>query len=114
MAGNEKLTEGRDYYINPEGNWVFTSTYHLKRGSCCQSGCRHCPYGNSPVAERFHDVVSYHLGSKHHPNRYAPGPGQMNWSNQPNPFRRYEGTLLLPLTKAAMGESPSYLGVLSA
>jgi hypothetical protein len=24
---------------------VFTEKYHLKRGYCCQSGCRHCPYG---------------------------------------------------------------------
>ena len=24
---------------------VFTAAYHLKRGYCCQSGCRHCPYG---------------------------------------------------------------------
>ena len=26
-------------------NLVFTAQYHLKRGSCCGSGCRHCPYG---------------------------------------------------------------------
>ncbi|MDP9052522.1 MAG: DUF5522 domain-containing protein [Acidobacteriota bacterium] len=24
---------------------VFTAAYHLKRGYCCHSGCRHCPYG---------------------------------------------------------------------
>lgn len=24
---------------------VFTAKYHLKRGYCCQNGCRHCPYG---------------------------------------------------------------------
>ncbi|MGD0902046.1 MAG: DUF5522 domain-containing protein [Terracidiphilus sp.] len=24
---------------------VFTAAFHLKRGSCCGSGCRHCPYG---------------------------------------------------------------------
>lgn len=23
---------------------VFTEAYHLKRGYCCNSGCRHCPY----------------------------------------------------------------------
>ncbi len=23
---------------------VFTAQYHLRRGSCCHSGCRHCPY----------------------------------------------------------------------
>ncbi|MGD0830133.1 MAG: DUF5522 domain-containing protein [Terracidiphilus sp.] len=32
-----------DYYY--EGaTLVFTAAYHLKRGSCCNSGCRHCPY----------------------------------------------------------------------
>lgn len=24
---------------------VFTAQYHLRRGYCCGSGCRHCPYG---------------------------------------------------------------------
>ncbi|MHB8302740.1 MAG: DUF5522 domain-containing protein [Acidobacteriaceae bacterium] len=24
---------------------VFTAAYHLKRGFCCQSRCRHCPFG---------------------------------------------------------------------
>ena len=33
-----------DYYF--EGEYlVFTAAYHLKRGNCCGSGCRHCPYG---------------------------------------------------------------------
>lgn len=32
-----------DYYY--EGPYlVFTAAYHLKRGTCCNSGCRHCPY----------------------------------------------------------------------
>jgi hypothetical protein len=32
-----------DYYY--EGPYlVFTAAYHLKRGYCCGSGCRHCPY----------------------------------------------------------------------
>lgn len=26
---------------------VFTAAYHLKRGSCCSSGCRHCPWRES-------------------------------------------------------------------
>ncbi|MBI1317310.1 hypothetical protein GC167_10735 [bacterium] len=34
-----------DYYKDPSGFLVFTEAYHLKRGYCCQSGCRHCPYG---------------------------------------------------------------------
>lgn len=32
-----------DYYF--EGPYmVFTASYHLRRGYCCNSGCRHCPY----------------------------------------------------------------------
>jgi hypothetical protein len=31
------------YYIE-NGLIVFTEAYHLKRGYCCKSGCRHCPY----------------------------------------------------------------------
>ncbi|MCW5909434.1 MAG: hypothetical protein KIT62_00080 [Cyclobacteriaceae bacterium] len=32
-----------DYYWE-NGLLVFTAAYHLKRGYCCNSGCRHCPY----------------------------------------------------------------------
>jgi hypothetical protein len=34
-----------DYYIGKDGKLVFTEQYLLKRGFCCQNGCRHCPYG---------------------------------------------------------------------
>ncbi|MHA7100313.1 DUF5522 domain-containing protein [Roseivirga pacifica] len=34
-----------DYYIDENGNLVFTAHYHKKRGYCCKNGCRHCPYG---------------------------------------------------------------------
>ena len=37
--------EPEDFYLSPEGYVIFTEQYHLKRGHCCQSGCRHCPYG---------------------------------------------------------------------
>jgi hypothetical protein len=41
----EALREGEDFYW--EGPYmVFTEAYHLKRGYCCQSGCRHCPWRN--------------------------------------------------------------------
>ena len=34
---------GDDFYM--EGPFmVFTAAYHLRRGYCCNSGCRHCPY----------------------------------------------------------------------
>jgi hypothetical protein len=58
-AGRSKekrpLVEGVDFYR--EGAYVvFTARYHLRRGSCCESGCRHCPYGaaeSGPAA--FHE-----------------------------------------------------------
>jgi len=38
------LKEGEDYYINKDGNLVFTEAYHLKRGYYCQNKCLHCPW----------------------------------------------------------------------
>ena len=38
------LIEGLDYYVE-NGLMVFTAHYLRNRGYCCQSGCRHCPYG---------------------------------------------------------------------
>jgi hypothetical protein len=34
-----------DYYYSEQGFLVFTEKYLLKRGYCCQNGCKHCPYG---------------------------------------------------------------------
>jgi len=35
--------EPEDFYY--EGPYlVFTAAYHHKRGYCCNSNCRHCPY----------------------------------------------------------------------
>ena len=41
---NTELMEEIDYNIE-NGLYVFTAWYHLKRGYCCENGCRHCPYG---------------------------------------------------------------------
>ena len=38
-----ELLEGLDYYIE-NGLLVFTAAFLRKRGYCCESGCRHCPY----------------------------------------------------------------------
>ena len=48
---NSKLIEGEDYYINNEGNLVFTSSYLLKRNTCCGNGCYNCPYSYKNVEE---------------------------------------------------------------
>ena len=41
-ASNSAPNQPDSYFEN--GLLVYTSAYHLKRGSCCGSGCRHCPY----------------------------------------------------------------------
>jgi 2-iminoacetate synthase ThiH len=49
------LVEGEDFYR--EGAYVvFTARYHLRRGYCCESGCRHCPYR---VAEESAAAVEF-------------------------------------------------------
>ena len=34
----------KNFYTNKEGMKVMTEEYHIMRGSCCGSGCKHCPY----------------------------------------------------------------------
>jgi hypothetical protein len=41
----KKELDPEDFYYSAEGYIVFTEKYHLKRGYCCKSGCKHCPYG---------------------------------------------------------------------
>jgi hypothetical protein len=52
MSENPKQ-QGEDYYITEEGFVVFTEKYHLKRGYCCQSGCKYCPYGFNVRTGKF-------------------------------------------------------------
>ena len=46
-------------------------------------------------------AIKYHEETKHHPHRYAKSAGFLDWANEPDPFRRYEGAamLSLPLTE---------------
>ena len=41
---DKSIHEHIDYTIE-NGNYVFTEWYHLKRGECCDNGCRQCPFG---------------------------------------------------------------------
>ncbi|WP_354578249.1 DUF5522 domain-containing protein [Hymenobacter sp. UYP22] len=47
-----------DFYYTPEGYMVFTEQYHRRRGSCCGSGCRHCPWKKKPGAAQSTDSTS--------------------------------------------------------
>jgi hypothetical protein len=43
-ASDNSLQLGVDYYFEND-LMVFTSEFLLKRGYCCERGCRHCPFG---------------------------------------------------------------------
>lgn len=44
LSIKEELDKEPPYVIDEKGNTVFTSYYLRKRGKCCGSGCRNCPY----------------------------------------------------------------------
>jgi Family of unknown function (DUF5522) len=44
-AHGAALRAGSDSYLDPStGLIVFTAGYLARRGTCCDTGCRHCPY----------------------------------------------------------------------
>jgi hypothetical protein len=48
-AHDTAVAAGEPGYLDPEtGYFVFTAATLLANGSCCESGCRHCPWGYSP------------------------------------------------------------------
>jgi SagB-type dehydrogenase family enzyme len=51
-------------------------------------------------------VMRYHRETKHHFSRYARAPGSMDWANQPDPFRRFEGSPLTPLPVLKADDAP--------
>jgi SagB-type dehydrogenase family enzyme len=55
-------------------------------------------------------VLAYHAATKHHPLRFADGPGELDWETQPDPFRRYDGAELLALDHPPPGGEPWFEG----
>lgn len=51
-------------------------------------------------------IIRYHLRTKHHFNRYARSLGFLDWANQPDPFRRFEGAPLISLPLLKPDEEP--------
>jgi hypothetical protein len=62
MEKAEELKEGEDYYFE-DGLMVLTARYLLRRGYCCEQGCRHCPYG-------FMDHKKHKTDHKEHKNSF--------------------------------------------
>ena len=52
-AHGHALAAGEDGYLDPAtGLGCCTAAYLWERGTCCDSGCRHCPYLNQ--GKRLH------------------------------------------------------------
>eukprot|EP01062_Namystynia_karyoxenos_P084259 TRINITY_DN9874_c2_g1_i1.p1 TRINITY_DN9874_c2_g1~~TRINITY_DN9874_c2_g1_i1.p1 ORF type:complete len:669 (+),score=200.27 TRINITY_DN9874_c2_g1_i1:58-2064(+) len=46
----EACAAGQSFYIDPQSGYqVMTAECHRRRGRCCGSGCRHCPYAHENV-----------------------------------------------------------------
>lgn len=61
---SNRLIEGVDYYINPDGLMVFLEAYHKKRGYCCGNGCKHCPYHGQNETPRESKEIGAIIGNK--------------------------------------------------
>ena len=64
------------------------------------------PEANPISPDPVDQVIRYHIQTKHHFNRYARALGYLDWVNQPDPFRRYEGAQLVRLPLLKPDEDP--------
>lgn len=53
-------------------------------------------------------VSRYHRISKHRFHSTAPGPGRLDWANQPDPFRYYHGAEPIALERVPPADEPPY------
>jgi len=61
----------------------------------------------APTNDALDIVLRYHEETKHHFARYARGPGALDWANQPDPFRRYEGAPAFALPRLTPADEPT-------
>jgi hypothetical protein len=66
MKDKKRFEEGLDYYLE-NGSVIMTEDYHINRGYCCGSGCRHCAYepravrGTTTLQEKFQKKTKENL-----------------------------------------------------
>ena len=53
----KKEDKSVDFY-EENGTLVMTKEHHIRRGYCCESGCRHCPYGFLRVADEQNNTTT--------------------------------------------------------
>jgi SagB-type dehydrogenase family enzyme len=65
------------------------------------------------VTEALTSIRRYHQQTKHHPSRYARGPGQLDWINQPAPFREFVGAPAIDLPLVHPDDSPLFVDTMA-
>jgi uncharacterized protein (TIGR00290 family) len=58
----KQISPHRDEFYLENDRVVFSAWYHFKRGQCCESGCRHCPYGFNKSRARPKVTMSWSGG----------------------------------------------------
>jgi SagB-type dehydrogenase family enzyme len=53
-------------------------------------------------------ALHYHQATKHHFNRFAKSLGYLDWATQPDPFRRYAGAPVTPLSRDIVASERRY------
>ncbi|HSE59633.1 MAG TPA: hypothetical protein VLA99_13100, partial [Nitrospiraceae bacterium] len=66
----------------------------------------HRPSRRSEGLTPREQVIRYHEETKHQFMRYAQSLGYLDWANQPDPFRRFDGASLFPLPLLDAQEPP--------
>lgn len=56
----------------------------------------------APLADAITTTLAYHARTKHHFDRYAAGPGALDWDAQPDAFRHWSGTQVTPLPREVL------------
>jgi SagB-type dehydrogenase family enzyme len=60
------------------------------------------------MTDNLERVTAYHQATKHSLDRFAPGPHGLDWTTQPDPFRRYADAPLIQLDFLPPGDLPLY------
>ena len=60
------------------------------------------------MSNEWDQVINYHQETKHRLDRFARGPGYLDWATQPDPFRRYRGARLIDLEHPEPSALPAY------
>lgn len=83
---------------------VYASAGYAAATDLGREACRRPPlvirYANM-TNTRLQPIYAYHAESKHRPERYAPGPGGLDWATQPDPFRVFAGAPVVDLPLSA-------------